>query len=108
MRHIYKGKIASISGGSARVIPSDDTTRPTAYITIPQHLAGYLEKGTEVVYAEFDDATGLLLGRTDGIGGQGGTAEDLEKKYVTIEVFEQHKTEAETTLGNIDILLGTI
>lgn len=69
MGHIYKGTIASISGTTARVIPSDDTGRPTAYITIPWHLRGYLQKGTEVVYVEFDDATGLLLGRTDGKGG---------------------------------------
>ena len=69
MGQISKGKIASINGKTARVVPSDATARPTAKITIPWHLrggTGNLKKGTEVVYVEFDDATGLLLGRADG------------------------------------------
>ena len=69
MGNINKGKIASISGNMARVVPADASGKPTAKITIPWHLrgdTGKLEKGTEVVYVEFDDATGLLLGRADG------------------------------------------
>lgn len=69
MGQINKGQIASISGNTARVVPSDATARPTAKIVIPWHLrgdTGQLSKGTEVVYVEFDDATGLLLGRADG------------------------------------------
>lgn len=69
MGQINKGKIASISGNTARVVPSDASAKPTAKITIPWHLrgdTGNLKKGTEVVYVEFDDATGLLLGRADG------------------------------------------
>ena len=69
MGQISKGKIASISGNTARVVPSDAIARPTAKITIPWHLrgrSGNLKKGTEVVFVEFDDATGLLLGRADG------------------------------------------
>ena len=69
MGQINKGKIASISGNTARVVPSDASAKPTAKITIPWHLrgdTGNLRKGTEVVYVEFDDATGLLLGRADG------------------------------------------
>ena len=69
MGQINKGTIASISGNTARVVPSDASARPTARITIPWHLrgnSGNLKKGTEVVYVEFDDATGLLLGRADG------------------------------------------
>lgn len=72
MGQINKGTIASISGNTARVTPCDDSTRPTAKITIPWHLrgaSGNLTKGTEVVYVEFDDFTGLLLGRADGEGG---------------------------------------
>lgn len=68
---INKGMIASISGNTARVVPADENTRPTATITIPRHLRGdigNLQKGTEVVYVEFDDFTGLLLGRMDGEG----------------------------------------
>ena len=69
MGQVNKGTIASISGNTARVVPSDASARPTAMITIPWHLrgdTGQLKKGTAVVYVEFDDATGLLLGRADG------------------------------------------
>lgn len=78
MDQIRKGTIASISGNTARVVPSDASGEPTALITIPWHLRqeyGNLEKGTVVVYAVFDDATGLLLGRADGEGGTGSTAD---------------------------------
>ncbi len=69
MGQISKGKIASVDGNTARVIPSAALARPTAKITIPWHLrgdTGQLKKGTEVVYVEFEDSTGLLLGRADG------------------------------------------
>lgn len=71
MGQINKGKIASISenGKEARVIPSNASAKPTTKITIPWHLrgsAGNLKKGTEVVFVEFEDSTGLLLGRADG------------------------------------------
>ena len=69
MGQINKGTIALINGNTARVVPFDANARTTAKITIPWHLrgdAGNLKKGTEVVYVEFDDATGLLLGRADG------------------------------------------
>lgn len=69
MGNINKGTIASISENTARVVPSDDNSKPTARITIPWYLrgdAGQLKKGTEVVYVEFDDSTGLLLCRADG------------------------------------------
>ena len=68
MGNINKGTIASISGNTARVVPSDAGAKPTAKITIPWHLrgsTGNLSKGTAVVYVEFDDSTGLLLGRAD-------------------------------------------
>lgn len=69
MGQINKGTIASIDGNTARVVPSDANAKPTAKITIPWHLrgsTGNLKKGTDVVYVEFDDSTGLLLGRADG------------------------------------------
>ena len=69
MGQINKGRIAGIEGNTARIVPADAGARPTAKITIPWHLrgiAGGLKKDTEVVYVEFDDATGLLLGRADG------------------------------------------
>lgn len=69
MGEINKGTIASIDGNMARVVPSVASARPTAKIVIPWHLrgdTGKLQKGTEVIYVEFADATGLLLGRADG------------------------------------------
>lgn len=69
MGQINKGTIAIISGNTARVVPSGASGDTTAKITIPWHLrgnSGNLKKGMEVVYVEFDDATGLLLGRADG------------------------------------------
>lgn len=69
MGQINKGTIASIDGNTARILPSDAGAKPTAKIMIPWHLrgnTGNLKKGMTVVYAEFDDATGLVLGRADG------------------------------------------
>ena len=73
MGQINKGKIAGIDGNTARVVPCDASAKPTAKITIPWHLrgdTGQLKKGTVVVYVEFDDSTGLLLGRADGEWGE--------------------------------------
>lgn len=73
MGQINKGTIASIEGNTARVVPSDAGAKPTTKITIPWHLrgsTGNLKKGTAVVYVEFDDSTGLLLGRADGEWGE--------------------------------------
>lgn len=73
MGQINKGKIASIDGNTARVIPLNANGKPTAKITIPWHLrekTGQLKKDTVVVYAEFEDSTGLLLGRADGEWGE--------------------------------------
>lgn len=69
MGNIFKGKIAAIENNAARVVPSEAGAKPTAKIVIPWHLrgaSGNLQKGTPVVYVEFDDGTGLLLGRADG------------------------------------------
>lgn len=69
MGQINKGTIAIIDGNMARVVPSDKGARTTAKIVIPWHLrgaSGNLKKGTPVVYVEFSDGTGLLLGRADG------------------------------------------
>lgn len=91
MGQINKGKIASINGNMARVTPSDAGAKPTAKITIPWHLrgdTGKLKKGTEVVYVEFDDSTGLLLGRADGEWGEylpSLSAEDVKAGGVSLK-----------------------
>lgn len=69
MGKVNKGTVGSISGNTVRVVSSDASARPTAKITNPWHLRGNrgkLKKGTEVVFVEFDDSTGLLLDRADG------------------------------------------
>lgn len=73
MGQINKGTIGSIDGNTARVVPMEAGAKPTTKITIPWHLrgeTGKLKKGTEVVYVEFEDSTGLLLGRADGEWGE--------------------------------------
>lgn len=69
MAQINKGAISTIDGNMARVVPADAGEKSTSKLVIPWHLrgkAGNLSKGTPVVYVEFDDATGLILGRVDG------------------------------------------
>ena len=75
MGQINKGTIASIDdkNNTARVKPCDEGSKPTTKITIPWHLrgdTGLLKKGTEVIYVEFADSTGLILGRADGDWGE--------------------------------------
>ncbi|MBQ3405657.1 MAG: hypothetical protein IJH11_00225 [Lachnospiraceae bacterium] len=70
---VNKGKIAVIDGNMASVQPLGRDSRVTRKIVIPWHLrgdSGKLKKDTEVVYVEFDDGTGLLLGRADGDWGE--------------------------------------
>lgn len=67
--YIEKGKITSIDGNTARVVPCSESGLVSAQVVVPWHLrgsAGELSKGTEVIYAVFDDQTGMLLMRADG------------------------------------------
>lgn len=73
MGQIHKGRIATISGNMARVVPLDKEDKATPRLVVPWHLrgdTGELEVDDEVVYAEFDDGTGILLGRMDGDWGE--------------------------------------
>ena len=64
---IEKGKISAvISKTVATVIPSFSDTPVTAKLTIPFFLWECLEVDMDVVYAQFPDNTGLILGRLDG------------------------------------------
>lgn len=70
---ICKGTIATIGGNMARVVPLDKEDKATPKLVVPWHLrgdTGELEVGDEVVYAEFSDGTGILLGRMDGDWGE--------------------------------------
>lgn len=137
MERVNKGTIASISGNTARVVPHDASAGPTIMITIPWHMRGEtgdLKKGTEVMYVEFDDFTGVLIGRMDGEGGSGGTVpimtqdvagiaklgdsliidEEGRLSVDTADAAIQDNTKpitsaaVHTVVGNIEILLETI
>lgn len=69
MGTIEKGTIASMNTtiNTARVQTKAGIV--TNDLVIPWHLrggSGNLTKGMEVVFVEFDDQTGILLGRADG------------------------------------------
>ena len=63
---IDKGKISSISGNTAKIIPSAASGTVTRPLVIPQQLRGGVAVGTEVVYCVFDDMSGIILSRADG------------------------------------------
>ncbi len=101
MGNINKGTIAGIEGNTARVVPSDAGAKPTAKIVIPWHLrgdTGKLKKGTAVVYVEFDDSTGLLLGRADGEWGE--YLPHLTAGTITVAVPDGDVTTAGISLKN--------
>lgn len=77
MSYIEKGIVLTLEGDpdrnenltQARVQSKTAEGTATLPLTIPWYLRGsmgMLEKGTEVVYAMFDDATGVILARMDG------------------------------------------
>ncbi|MEA4919319.1 MAG: pre-mRNA-splicing factor [Clostridiaceae bacterium] len=69
MAGINKGKISSISGNTARVLPATASASVSRPYTIPWYLRGEmggLSVGSEVVFATFDDASGIVLARMDG------------------------------------------
>lgn len=80
MAEIQKGKISKIEGPNdrngnptrARVLPATSDGAPSRPYTIPWWLRGAaadLAAGVEVVFATFDDLTGIILARMDGEGG---------------------------------------
>ena len=69
MAELQKGKISTIEGNTARVVPDQVDGTITKPLTIHASLrgsAGNLKKGTEVVFAVFPDRSGLILYRADG------------------------------------------
>lgn len=111
MGTINKGIIAGIEGNTARVLPSDADAKPTAKIVIPWHLrgdSGNLRKGTAVVYVEFDDTTGLLLGRADGEWGgylPSLNADSMNGKKITTDNITAGNISAtnDVSAGNISL-----
>lgn len=66
---VQKGIVAATQNGGATVsvMPYSGGSM-TTHITVPQSLWGNLPVGTPVVYAVFEDCTGIVLARMDGVG----------------------------------------
>lgn len=108
MSCIEKGIVLTIEGEpdrnenptQARVQSKTAAGTTTLPLTIPWYLRGsmgMLEKGTEVVYALFDDATGVILSRMDG-NWEG----KMEEKQLFIDLMDT----TATVKGNIDVSEG--
>lgn len=63
---IEKGKISTVSGNIATVVPSFSDSPVSTNLVIPFFLVRCLTPGMEVVYAQFEDNTGVVLARMDG------------------------------------------
>lgn len=60
--NVYKGVILSKQGYTAKVAPQNNLNLVTRPLMIPEHLRSVeITKGTIVVYAVFDDTTGIIL-----------------------------------------------
>lgn len=68
---VAKGKVSSIQNGGkfVTVTPYGGGT-VTAPLRVPAFLVGVLPVSTAVVYAAFDDGTGIILSRMDGAWNQ--------------------------------------
>ena len=71
---LCKGKISSVAndGGMATVTPYNGGI-VTPFLVVPQFLNGILFVGDPVVYALFQDNTGIIMARADGVGGNSGS-----------------------------------
>lgn len=70
---VEKGTITNINSTTNMAKVRTASGIVTGEVVIPWHMrgsSGNLTKGTEVIFAMFDDHTGLLLGRADGSGPQ--------------------------------------
>ena len=65
MGQIEKGRVASIDGATALVMPSS-TVMVSSVVVIPERLQGRIAKDDLVVFVVFADRTGLILDRADG------------------------------------------
>lgn len=63
---IEKGTISTVSGKKATVIPSFSNAPVSVELVVPFFLVGSLTVGMPVVYAQFEDNTGVILARMDG------------------------------------------
>lgn len=69
MADIIKGRVLSVSEKYVRIEPVTAPGQVSPLIAIPDRLKGLIEKNTEVAYTVFGDASGIVLGRIDGMEG---------------------------------------
>lgn len=63
---VDKGTISTVSGKTATVIPAFSDAPVSIELVVPFYLVACLEVGMPVVYAQFQDNTGVILARMDG------------------------------------------
>ena len=65
---IDKGVISAIKdgGSKAEVVPATSKSSVTTLLAVSEMLVDFIKVGDEVVYAMFDDNTGLVLAKLDG------------------------------------------
>lgn len=63
---IGKGKISHIVGDKAVVIPGHTSNAVTFPLVVPENIKGSLKANDPVLYAMFDDNTGIVICRMDG------------------------------------------
>jgi len=65
---VDKGVISALKegGSKAEVIPATSKSSVTTLLAVSEMLIDFLEVGDEVVYAMFDDNTGLVFAKLDG------------------------------------------
>lgn len=66
---VQKGKVQTMSGKTATVIPNEHPDIVTQPLVVPfywRETMGNLQAGEEVYYLEDDEHGGYIIGRTDG------------------------------------------
>ena len=85
---VLKGKISTVlNGGSAVTVAPYGGGVVTAPLTVPLDLRGMLPVNTPVMYAKFEDNTGVILGRIDGVSGGGGFSVSSDGDAVVIKMI---------------------
>lgn len=83
---VQKGKVQSMDGKTATVIPSEHPDIVTKPLVVPfywRETMGNIKAGEEVYYFEDDEHGGYIIGRTDG---------EWDNKFTgTLEVTEDVK-----------------
>ena len=85
---LCKGKVSSVAsgGGMATVTPYNGGI-VTPFLVVPQSVGGVLSVGDPVVYALFQDNSGIIIARADGGGGNEGGEDGDASAYIENNVL---------------------